>query len=209
MEIVGYLLVGLLAALVGLTAVIGMHLRRGIPQQADRIIDAIDRAAGVDEQPTVEPTPIVEPYDPILIGPPQEHTGDDLKDWVQHYSMGRYSWSDVGAEVYRQALASPLVAPYFDGMPVEDIQRKFIATMVVLTSQPVRQSMVDRMARKHRNVMTPSGEPITEDVFNAVINVVVTVLTRAGVSDKGITELGEIVEVFRPAILKPETVLGR
>jgi truncated hemoglobin YjbI len=139
-----------------------------------------------------------------LIAAPVKTGEDTVKDWLQHYTYGRYTWGEAVAEFYRRAAADPEIAAYFHEANMERLQRHFTAAMIMVTGSGVRMRTVERMAQVHAGVRTVQGRPITGDVYDRTVSVLVTILQEWGVPQLAITDLARIVGLLRSAVVNFE-----
>jgi hemoglobin len=143
--------------------------------------------------------------DPVIAGPPQVLVGaghsDSVRDWLCHYTHGRKTWGDAVAEFYRRAAADQQIASYFHGVDLPELQRHFTAAIVIVTSKGLTAKTVVRMAERHRSIRDRDGRPITGDVYDKVVGVLVSVLRDMHVPDAALAELGDVVAPLRAAIV--------
>jgi hypothetical protein len=122
-----------------------------------------------------------------------------------HYSHPRRtSWDEVVAEFYRRAASYPHIAAYFTGVDLDQLQRHFTATMVLVTNSGLTARAVQRMTIAHAAVRTPAGAPITGEVYDQVVAILVEVLVEHGVPDHAITGLARVIDPLRAAIVVTE-----
>jgi hemoglobin len=143
--------------------------------------------------------------DRIVAGPPKVR-GDSIRDWLQHYTSGQYSWSDGVALFYDVLLGDELVKPYFEGINLDRQRRHLTSIMKTLTSDGISRRMLNRMHRAHIKVQAPDGTPITGEVYDRVIDALVFVLKTAGVPHNAISELGGMVAPLKAEIVPLESV---
>jgi hemoglobin len=163
---------------------------------------ALRLPAGPATRPSGSPEDDV---DPVIAGPPQVPAGDghsdSVRDWLCHYTHGHKTWGDAVAEFYRRAAADPQIASYFHGVDLPALQRHFTAAIVIVTSKGLTAKTVVRMAETHRGVRDRDGRPITGEVYDKVVGVLVGVLRDMHVPDAALAELGGVVAPLRAAII--------
>lgn len=142
--------------------------------------------------------------DPVIAGPPQVR-GDSVRDWLTHYTHGRYSWNDAVVRFYTRAQDDPQIASYFHGVDLTALQRHFTAAMVIVTSKGLTIKTVDRMAQVHSGVRDRNGNPITGEVYDKTVDILVSVLAGMGVPRSAVEDLGEVVALLRRAIVVEQT----
>lgn len=140
------------------------------------------------------------PVDTLIEGPPAV-AGDTVKDWLQHYTYGRRSWADAVAEFYRRAARDPEIADYFRGVDLERLQRHFTAAMIMITGRGLRASTVERIRAAHEPIRNSAGRPITGDVYDRVIGVLVSILVEWDVPRSAIVDLARVIGPFRAAVV--------
>lgn len=143
--------------------------------------------------------------DPVIAGPPQVR-GDSVRDWLAHYTHGCYSWNDAVARFYERAAADPQIASYFHGVDLAVLQRHFTAAMVIVTSKGLTIKTADRMAQLHSGVRDRNGNPVTGEVYDKTVGILVSVLAGMGVPRSAVEDLGDVVALLRRAIVvEPES----
>lgn len=140
-----------------------------------------------------------------ISGPPMID-GQTMRDWLIHQSNRDGVWSDIVAEFYTRAAAAPAVADYFGPVLAraggwEDLQRHFTAALIIVTHTGVTRRLLDTLVADHSNVRNSREEPITDAIYDAVIDTLAGVLTDYGVPERGIRELARTVVPFRAALV--------
>jgi truncated hemoglobin YjbI len=143
--------------------------------------------------------------DVIIGGPPSVPSAsgqvDSVRDWLMHYTRGRYSWADAVAQFYQRAAADPQIESYFHDVELADLQRHFTAAIAMVTSKGLSAKTVIRMAEVHAGVRNRDGQPITGEVYDKTIGVLAAVLTNMGVPQPAINDLASVVAPLRRAIV--------
>lgn len=139
-----------------------------------------------------------------LVVPPPQIRGNDLRDWLQHYTQR--SWPDAVREFYTRAAADPEVAPYFHAVDLPALQRHFTTAVILLTSKGLTRGTLRRMADRHASVRTPDGAPITAEIYNKVVGVLIDILTEWGVPKYALADLSRLIEPLREVIVAKEPV---
>lgn len=139
---------------------------------------------------------------PDLLAPPPMVGQDTLRDWLIHYRKDGNVWSDVTRTFYDRAAAAPAVFDYFGGVDWPHLQRHFTAALVLITHSGVSHDLPATAARWHVDVRNSHGDPITPDIFDAVIDTLAGVLRDYDVPEATLGQLGATVAPFRMAIAR-------
>lgn len=131
-----------------------------------------------------------------------------LRDWLRHFA-GIDAWSVVVARFYTRAAADPEIADYFRGVDVEQLQRHFLAALMIVTSQGVTVGVVRRMQAAHVGVTNTTGEPVTPAVWDAVIAVLAQVLGEVGTPRATLVALTTTIGPLRAVIVVDQPELLR
>jgi truncated hemoglobin YjbI len=92
-----------------------------------------------------------------------------LRDWLRHFA-GPDAWSQVVLRFYARAAADPNIAGYFTRVDIDQLQRHFLAALMIVSGQGVTVGVVRRMHTAHAAVRnTTTGQPITDTTWNAGI----------------------------------------
>jgi hypothetical protein len=149
------------------------------------------------------------PLGEVLIAAPtvESATGAlTLYDWLRNHTRDDGVWATVVAEMYADCSTDPEVAGYFGGVdlsPYGDLQRHFLAALVLLTSRGLTRATVQRIAVAHVNVRNQHGEVITPAVFDKVLLTLAGLLQRRGVPSFTVGQLAELAQPLRRVILDP------
>lgn len=123
-----------------------------------------------------------------------------LYDWLRKRS-GDDVWEGIVAEMYAQAAQVPMVASYFGGIDLPELQRHFLAALVMLTSRGMTVGTVRRMQTAHVPVKNELGEPITGDAYDAVVATLAGILMARGVPEATLGQIGALVAPLREVIV--------
>lgn len=142
-----------------------------------------------------------------VLAPAPMLDGWTLRDWLIHQAGRDGVWSEVVHDFYTRAAGVPFVADYFRDVLArpqgrEELERHFTRALLIVTHSGVTQRLVDAVGEKHGHVHNSHGQPITADVWDAVISTLVTVLRNHGVPERGINALGASIAPFRAALVK-------
>jgi hypothetical protein len=210
-------LIGLSAWLFLLTFTVALDLRRAYRQSAADLARAMEvNEAGLEQATGPNPVQRAEssgyraaadpdgasPRGSDLLAPPPMIGGDTLRDWLIHYRKAPEAWADVTREFYRRAAAAPAVADYFVGVDWPQLQRHFTAALILITHTGVTRDLPATASRWHHGVRNSHGDPITPQVYDAVINTLVGVLRDFDVPEDALAQLGRTVAPFRMAIAR-------
>jgi hemoglobin len=153
-------------------------------------------------EPAEPDWPAPHPRADELLAPPPMVGSDTLRDWLIHYRNSPEAWADVTREFYDRAAGAPAVADYFVGVDWPRLKRHFMAALVLLTHTGVTRELPAIAARWHSDVRNSEGDPITPDIFDAVVETLVGVLRDYDVPEDTLGQLGVTVAPFRMAIAR-------
>lgn len=169
------------------------------------------------EQHTVAAAPVVPRYmsardpdgqfDPRRqITEPPMLQGVTLREWLIHHTARDSAWADVVREFYMRAAETPEVASFFHAVLArpdgwEQLQRHFLAALVMVTGQGVTAGTLRSMAERHAGVTNEAGDRIDGPIYDAVIGVLVSVLREFGVPSAGIAALAAAIRPLRDVIV--------
>ena len=128
----------------------------------------------------------------------------NLRDWLIQLSYSGDVWPRIVSKMYNEAAKDAAVASYFVGVDMEKLQKHFTAFLMMVTGTGVTVASVVRMATVHSQVHNVAGIPITGEVFDTVINALVSALREEGVHDSTIGELAAAVAPYRDVIVVEE-----
>lgn len=177
-------------------------------EKTSRLRRTVSVAIAAEPQESREPEAATEPVpaarvssNRLLVGPPMIG-GDTLRDWlIHHHPLRDGVWSQVVSNFYNRAAAVPWVFDYFRKVDMRQLERHFTAQLVILTHTGVTQAMVDDLAEKHADVRNSHGQPITPEVWAAVVDTLVLVLRDAGVPEAALVQLGATIAPLRPVLV--------
>ena len=128
-----------------------------------------------------------------------------LRDWLRHFA-GIDAWSNAVERFYTRAAAHPEISAYFRHTDIVQLQRHFLAALMIITGQGVTVGVVRRMRAAHAGVTNSSGEPITSTVCDAVIGVLAQVLGELVTPPATLAELATTIAPIRAAIVDENRV---
>jgi truncated hemoglobin YjbI len=124
-----------------------------------------------------------------------------LRDWLRHFA-GPDAWSQVVLRFYARAAADPDIAGYFTRVDIDQLQRHFLAALMIVSGQGVTVGVVRRMHTAHAAVRnTTTGQPITDTTWNAVIGALAGVLGELGTPPATLVALATTLAPIRAAIV--------
>lgn len=190
--------------LIGALAAWAWHLHRQLAQTRDVATRTYVELRKLQEAHKVSAAQHLDSSDDdeLLVAPPQIR-GNHLRDWLQHYT--KRSWPDAVREFYGRAASDPEIAPYFHGVALPALQRHFTAAIVLLTNTGLTKGTLRHLAHRHANVRTPDGTPITAEVYNKTVGVLIDILTEWGVPRYALADLSRLIEPLREVIVTPAT----
>lgn len=139
----------------------------------------------------------------LLAEPPMVDTSVGevtLRDWLLHFSGHDLLWPRVASAFNERAAADPAILSYFTDGDLFQVQRHFIATLVLLTGDGISVGTLRAMRSAHSPVRNARGEPITGIVYDAATAALFDVLVDEGVPDATLDDLAGVVAVLRNAI---------
>jgi hypothetical protein len=175
-----------IAAVAVIVALIAEHRRKGRPVIPD------------DIQP---PEPTTEPVRVGLLTPPPMIDRVTLRNFLIHHAGRDGVWSEVVAELYTTAASDPQIADYFRDTDLDVLARHFTRALTMVAHTGVTSGMLERLQSKHAWVRASDGTPITGEVYDRVIGVLVSILARHGVPNRGLEALALTIAPFRDAVV--------
>lgn len=143
------------------------------------------------------------PDDHLLAPPPTVTTvGGEVvvTEWLRHHAGGESLLMEVVEEMYRRAAGVPAVADYFGGADLATLPRHFHATLSVVASRGLTVGLARRMAAAHGHVRNSAGQPITVEVFDAVVATLAGILAERGVPEPTLRQVAAVVAPLRVVI---------
>jgi hypothetical protein len=151
---------------------------------------------------TAQPFPDL-PDEHLLADAPTVPPGSGvvLYDWLRK-EAGDGVWEEIVTEMYAQAASVPLVASYFGGVDLPELQRHFLAALAMITGRGLTVGAVRRMAAAHQPVHNEQGEPIDGAAYDAVVGTLASILLVRGVPQETLGQVGEMVGPLREVIVR-------
>jgi hemoglobin len=131
-----------------------------------------------------------------------------LRDWLRHFA-GADAWSQVVSRFYSRAAADPDIAGYFTRVDMDQLQRHFLAALMIVTGQGVTVGVVRRMHTAHATVRNNTGERIADSTWNTVVGVLAGVLGELGTPPAALVALATTLAPIRAAIVTEPGVPAR
>ena len=132
-----------------------------------------------------------------------------LRDWLRHFAAAD-AWSQVVSRFYTRAAADPDIAGYFTQVDMDQLQRHFLAALMIVTGQGVTVGVVRRMHVAHAAVRhTTTGERITDITWNTVVGALAGVLGELGTPPAALVALATTLVPIRAAIVAEPGVPAR
>jgi len=197
---VGALVVGGIAAIRGEDTRATLHrlvntLRHsGVPISTTNGVQPIEA--------TIEAAP-VEDDDPgrLVARPPQVRTADGevaTGDWLQHYAHPLpdgtlVTWPIVVTEFYRRLEKIDEVDSYFYAADRPQVRGHFAGVAVKITRHGITAGDIAVLREVHAHVRNRRGQPITDHIYDLVINGLVAVLRDYGVPMSALQDLGRML----------------
>lgn len=131
----------------------------------------------------------------------EDKTTISLRDWLVHYSHYRENaWPRVVSDFYGRAADEPEIADYFTGVDMAQLQRHFLAALMMVTSNGLTVGACQQMQERHKTVRNSAGETITPEVYDRIIVILTQVLGGHGVPRYVIDQVGRCIQPLREAI---------
>ena len=129
-----------------------------------------------------------------------------LRDWLRHFA-GPDAWSQVVLR-FARAAADPNIAG--TRVDIDQLQRHFLAALMIVSGQGVTVGVVRRMHTAHAAVRnTTTGQPITDTTWNAVIGDLAGVLGELRTPPATLVALATTLAPIRAAIVSEPGVPAR
>jgi len=138
-----------------------------------------------------------------LVRPAPMIDGVTMREWlVHHHPLRDGLWRDIVAEFYRRAATVPAVASYFGNANMSRLNQHFTRALVIVAGEGITEATVARLRAAHEPVFNAEGVPITGAIYDAVIGVLVDILTEQGVPRRGISALADTIGPLREVIVR-------
>jgi truncated hemoglobin YjbI len=131
-----------------------------------------------------------------------------LRGWLKHFA-GVDAWPVVVSRFYTRAVADPEVAEYFRRVDREQLQRHFLAALMIVTGQRVTVGVVRRLREAHSGVRNSRGEPINAATWDRVIGMLAGVLSELGTPPATLVALATTIAPIRSAIVVTPEAAGQ
>jgi hemoglobin len=139
-----------------------------------------------------------------LVGPPT--VGNfTLKNWLVQVSGRDGIWRDVVEEFYSRAAGHPVVGRYFEGVNMDRLKRHFLQALLMVTDKGLTVGTARRMYEAHLMVSDTGGNAITEEVYDAVVATLGSVLAERGVSRELIGQTVAVLDPLRELLIQGES----
>lgn len=137
---------------------------------------------------------------PVVLFEAPQLDGMSLRDWLRYHWASQIRnkgevWQKVVDEFYLRAIRDPIVSPYFRNKDLDDIKRKFLATLLIVTHSGVTDVAAARLIQKHEHL------GIQGLAYDRTIDILVTVLSEYGVPRRALDELGPMVRALREGLV--------
>lgn len=137
---------------------------------------------------------------PVVLFPAPQLDGMSLRDWLRYHWQSQIRnrgevWQKIVDEFYHRASEDPMVAPYFNGYDLDDIKRKFLATLLIVTHSGVTDVAAARLIQKHDHL------GIEGPAYDRTIQILVSVLADYGVPRRALDELNPMVKALREGLV--------
>jgi hypothetical protein len=138
----------------------------------------------------------------LVTSPPM--VGDvTLFHWLKdRHPLKDAVWPAVVKEFYTRAANVDEIADYFNGVDMERLQLHFHRALVLVCDKGLTEGTIVVMRTKHASVRNSAKEPITYEIYDAVIDTLVAILREQQVPETALVQLGQTVEPLRDVIAR-------
>jgi len=138
----------------------------------------------------------IPPHLKVIAKAPLYPNGMTLKDGLQNaHPQNDKVWNQLIATFYTRAGDDPRISPYFWGKDVEEIQKHFLAALLVVGHTGLTEATADTLGEKHQHLN------IADLDFDATVQVLVQVLQDYKVPWSTIQQLNPAVLELRKRIV--------
>lgn len=179
----------------------GIHAERR-PQPVEKTVDkSVEATQAMAPHTFAEQKP-----DPatVLVGPPMVGAYS-LRDYLIHYSGDDQVWGKLVPAFYGRAAKDAVVFAVFQkvardkgmdvGELVEEVQRHFLAMLIVMTHVGLSVRLRDSLQHSH------AFAAISADAYDRTVTALVQTLTEYGTPQEAFPPLVEMVTVLQPYIV--------
>lgn len=140
-------------------------------------------------------TPINIPDPRELLFPPPMVGTQTLKHWLMYSHRDDGVWTRVVHEFYARAASDHRVRPYFEGYDLEDIKRKFLHTLMIVTDIGVNRASAEGLIQKHTHLK------ISGEAYDATINALTKTFNDFGVPRDAVEQMVPMIEALRKGMV--------
>ena len=138
----------------------------------------------------------IPPHLKVIAKAPLFPNGMTLRDGVINlHPQNDKVWNQLIATFYSRAGDDPRISPYFWGKDVEDIQKHFLAALLVVGHTGLTEATADTLGEKHRHLN------IADVDYDATVQILVQVLQDYKVPWSTIQQLNPAVLELRKRIV--------
>jgi hypothetical protein len=213
------------AAIVGLAAILARLLPL-LRELVELIRDAVDQLDD-DQAAELVTAEVVDTTDQDAPQQPRHRLGDDqlttppmigdvtMYQWLtRHHPTRDNAWANVVAEFYNRAATVPAVFAYFGHRddagqwqpltPAEwqRLQSHFTRALILVTHTGVTGRLLRNLEERHADVRDADGNPITAEIYAAVVSTLLGVLRDYDVPEAGLRSLADTIQPFRSALVR-------
>lgn len=158
-----------------------------------------------------------EPARPVEVKPSRREVlvpapmweGVTLRQWVIHHNRLRDGlWAEVVEEFYKRAEGVPAVASFFHRADMRSLKQHFTAALMLVTDIGLTRQTLEHLGQRHAAVTNRENQPITPEIYRAVVATLVAVLEEKGVPIGAINELGKTLAPLE-AVIVPQAEARR
>lgn len=141
-------------------------------------------------------TPISIPDPRALLFPPPMVGTQTLKHWLMYSHRDDGVWTRVVHEFYARAASDHKVRPYFEGYDLDDIKRKFLHTLMIVTDIGVTRAAAEGLIQRHSK-LNISGE-----AYDATMVALTKTFNDFGVPQAAVDQMVPMLEALRKGMVK-------
>jgi hypothetical protein len=137
-----------------------------------------------------------------VISPPPVDGGRTIQDMARYYTFDRVTWPQLVSEFVADVTQDPKYADFFHSVDnVEEFKKHFTNVIVAVNKNGVTRGYLKHMYEKHRDVRDLDGNPITDEIYNGVIDKLANVLYRHGIPVHAVNALANTVKPLKDVIV--------
>jgi len=113
-----------------------------------------------------------------------------LKEWLIHRTQRDNVWNEFVEDFYAKAASNYRVRPYFIGKPMNEIKRKFLATLLIVTDKGVDERAAKTLVERHAHL------GITGEAYDSTMGALEETLEQYQVPENTIAQMVPLINYF-------------